>query len=68
MGDGIKNNEVVEKNDGIQDKTTILQIILDFDVFSKQVRENEQRKRRKLPVSLDYRNERGKKDNENKEK
>jgi len=64
MGDGIKSNEVVEKNDGIQDKTTILQIILDFDVFSKQVRENEQRKRRKFTVSLDYRNERGKKDKE----
>ncbi|MBE5861904.1 MAG: hypothetical protein E7295_03525 [Lachnospiraceae bacterium] len=64
MGDGIKSNEVVEKNDGIQDKTTILQIILDIDVFSKQVRENEQRKRRKFTVSLDYRNERGKKDKE----
>ena len=64
MGDGIKSNEVVEKNDGIQDKTAILQIILDFDVFSKQVRENEQRKRRKFTVSLDYRNERGKKDKE----
>ena len=64
MGDGIKSNEVVEKNDGIQDKTAILQIILDFDVFSKQVRENEQRKRRQFTVSLDYRNERGKKDKE----